>query len=95
MSTRLREETAWAILQSLLVFEIRCSFITDGHDILSGVGAVVHEEKLNVPGVVDEEGLVARGHHVLGLLVGAVSDLFRVTPSVFARHFRRYLFSMR
>lgn len=44
--------------------------------ILSGVGAVVHEQKLNVPGVVDEEGLVARGHHVLGLLVGAVSDLF-------------------
>lgn len=46
-----------------------------GGDILSGVGAVVHEQKLNVPGVVDEEGLVARGHHVLGLLVGTVSDL--------------------
>ena len=44
-------------------------------DILSGVGTVVHEQKLNVPGVVDEEGLVARGHHVLGLLVGTVSDL--------------------
>jgi hypothetical protein len=46
----------------------------DGVSDLSGVGAVVHEQKLNVPGVVDEEGLVARGHHVLGLLVGAVSD---------------------
>lgn len=49
-------------------------------DILSGVGAVVHEQKLNVPGVVDEEGLVARGHHVLGLLVGAVSDLSITSP---------------
>lgn len=44
-------------------------------DVLSGVGAVVHEEKLNVPGVVDDESLVARGHHVLGLLVASVSDL--------------------
>ena len=35
----------------------------------------MHEQKLNVLGVVDEEGLVAGGHHVAGLLVGTVTDL--------------------
>lgn len=44
-------------------------------DILGSVGAVVHQEELNVLGVVDEEGLVAGGHHVAGLLVAAVADL--------------------
>lgn len=44
-------------------------------DILGSVGAVVHQEELNVLGVVDEESLVAGGHHVAGLLVGAITDL--------------------
>lgn len=35
----------------------------------------MHEEEVEVLDVVDEEGLVARGHHVAGLLVGAVADL--------------------
>lgn len=35
----------------------------------------MHEEELDVTGVLDEESLVARGHHVLGLLVATVSDL--------------------
>lgn len=35
----------------------------------------MHEEKFNVLGVVNEEGLVARGHHVAGLLVAPVADL--------------------
>jgi hypothetical protein len=48
-------------------------------DILGGVGAVVHEEQFDVLDVVDEEALVAGGHHVPGLLVGAEADL----PSVF------------
>jgi hypothetical protein len=34
----------------------------------------VHEEELDVLGVVDEESLVAGGHHVAGLLVGTVTD---------------------
>jgi hypothetical protein len=34
----------------------------------------VHEEELDVLGVVDEESLVAGGHHVAGLLVGSVTD---------------------
>ena len=34
----------------------------------------MHEEELNVLGVVDEESLVAGGHHVAGLLVGTVTD---------------------
>lgn len=35
----------------------------------------MHQEQLNVLDVADEEGLVAGGHHVAGLLVGAISDL--------------------
>lgn len=72
MSTRLREETALAILL----------FISTAHritrvlkNILSGVGAVVHEEELNVLGVVDKESLVTRGHQVAGLLVATITDL--------------------
>jgi hypothetical protein len=41
---------------------------------LGGVGAVVHEEQLDILDVVDEEALVAGGHHVPGLLVGAEAD---------------------
>ena len=43
--------------------------------LLSGVGLVVHEEKVEVAGVVDEESLVAGRHHVAGLPVAAVADL--------------------
>jgi len=43
--------------------------------LLCGIGLVVHEEKINVAGVVDEECLVAGGHHVAGLLVGAKTNL--------------------
>ena len=46
-------------------------------DVLSSVGAVVHEEELDVLNVVNEESLVAGGHHVLSLLVATVTDLFR------------------
>jgi len=35
----------------------------------------VHEEEVNISDVVDEEGLVAGGHHVAGLLVGSVTNL--------------------
>lgn len=56
--------------------------VTDRHsrdwrrrqNVLSSEGAVVHEEELNVLGVVDEESLVAGGHHVAGLLVGTETD---------------------
>ena len=37
--------------------------------ILSGEGLAVHQQKLNIANVVDEESLVAGGHHVAGLLV--------------------------
>ena len=42
---------------------------------LGSVGLVVHKEQLDVTDVADEEGLVAGGHHVLGLLVGTIADL--------------------
>lgn len=48
----------------------------DGRGNLGGVGAVVHHEELEVLDVVDQEGLVAGGHHVTGLLVGTVANLF-------------------
>jgi hypothetical protein len=37
----------------------------------------VHEEELHVLGVVDKEGLVARGRQVTGLLVATVTDLMK------------------
>ena len=57
----------------------------DGENALCGVGLVVHEEQLDVLDVADEESLVAGGHHVLGLLVGAVSDLKGSHVSPFAQ----------
>lgn len=35
----------------------------------------MHKEKFDILGVVHEEGLVAGGHHVAGLLVATVADL--------------------
>lgn len=38
----------------------------------------MHEEKVNLGNVVDEEGLVARRHHVAGLPVGTVTNLYEL-----------------
>jgi hypothetical protein len=46
-----------------------------GEVVLSGVSPVVHHQELNILDVIDEEGLVAGGHHVAGLLVGAKANL--------------------
>lgn len=46
-------------------------------NVLGSVGSVVHHQQLNVLGVADEEGLVAGGHHVTGLLVGTIANLRR------------------
>jgi hypothetical protein len=35
----------------------------------------VHEEEFDIAGVVDEESLVAGGHHMSGLLVGSETNL--------------------
>ena len=35
----------------------------------------MHEQKVEIARVVDEESLVARRHHMAGLLVVAISDL--------------------
>ena len=53
-----------------------------GDVLLGGVGLVVHEEEVEVTGVVDKERLVAGGHHVAGLLVAAVTDLYRKKSTV-------------
>ena len=47
----------------------------------------MHEEELDVTGVLDEESLVARGHHVLGLLVATVTDLSNHISSAFVLDF--------
>lgn len=91
MSIRFLEETLWAILScvvsalcsthgspcptnfafSLRVFRSEPSRI----NVLCGVDLVVHQEELKVLDVADDKGLVAGGHHVLGLLVGAIANL--------------------
>ena len=50
--------------------------------VLCGEGGVVHEEKVELADVVDEESLVAGGHHVAGLLVGTVADLLYACQSL-------------
>lgn len=75
ISIRLREETPCAILSyvvSKLNREVTVKVLINS---LCGVGLVVHEEKVKLAGVVDEECLVSRGHHVPRLPVVAVSDL--------------------
>ena len=39
------------------------------YDVLCGEGLVMHKEEVDIAGVVDEESLVAGGHHVASLLV--------------------------
>lgn len=48
---------------------------------LSSVGAVVHEEEVQVADVVDEESLVAGRHHVASLAVVTVTNLYSQHPS--------------
>ena len=45
--------------------------------LLGCEGLIVHKQEVDIAGVVHEEGLVAGGHEVAGLSVGAVTDLFR------------------
>lgn len=59
-------------------------FAEGDQNVLGSVGSVVHEQKLNIVDVVDEEGLVAGGHHVAGLLVGTIANLqIRCVSTVF------------
>lgn len=44
-------------------------------NVLGSEGLVMHEEKVNITDVVDEEGLVSGWHHVAGLLVGSKTNL--------------------
>lgn len=83
ISTRFRDDTACEILlgEGPVSFKSHisgaaCAASRPGRfHVLCGESPVVHKEQVNVPRVVDEECLVARGHHVAGLLVRAVSDL--------------------
>jgi hypothetical protein len=88
MSIRFLDETLWAILETKRVSYIhpqlphgktkpisRIGNLERGENALCGIGLVVHEEELDVPDVADEERLVARRGHVLGLAVGAITNL--------------------
>ena len=44
---------------------------------------VVHKQKVNVSGIVDNESFVARRHKMSGFLVRAVSDLTIMIPLAF------------
>ena len=59
ISTRFLDETACPILfRHVNTASLWCVMIR-GKDILSSKGAGMHEQKLNILGVVDEEGLVS------------------------------------
>ena len=47
----------------------------EGRSVLGGVGSVVHQEKLNIANVADEESLVAGRSHEAGLSVGTIANL--------------------
>jgi hypothetical protein len=64
-----------------LVLTVLCVEYSEDY-VLCGEGTVVHEEEIYVAGVVDEEGLVAGGHEMACLLVGAITNL-QVYPSAF------------
>lgn len=66
------EETACAILHTCQISVGGCEA---EKNILCGVGLVVHKEKLEVTGVVDQEGLVTGWHQMAGLPVRTVTDL--------------------
>lgn len=54
---------------------------TEKYYVLCGVCSVVHQQELDFLDVADEESLVAGGHHVAGLLVGAIANLSIAYPS--------------
>ena len=77
ISTRFREDTACAILDTMLAG----GFAADlDAFILSGEGLVVHEEEVDIVAVVDEESLVPGWHQVTGFLIRAVPDLVADIP---------------
>lgn len=43
--------------------------------VLGSVGFVMHEEHVDIRGVLNEKSLMAARHHVTGLLIGTISDL--------------------
>lgn len=51
----------------------------------------MHEKEVEIAGVVDEESLVSGGHHVTGLLVAAVADLYVAWKSACHCHIYPYL----
>lgn len=53
---------------------------------LGSVNTVVHQEQIDILGVVDEESLVAGGHHVASLLVRAEADLVQGVSINFIFH---------
>lgn len=67
------DDTACEILDQI---RCRCQlFLQTRQNILGSESLVVHEEQVNVPGVVNQESLVPRWHHVASLLIGSETNL--------------------
>ena len=74
ISMRFLDETACAILDPRISTFLKP--MSMDNRILGRVGTIVHQEQIDVAGVVDEESLVARGHEVAGFLVRSETDLW-------------------
>lgn len=78
MPTLFLDDTEWDILlpfSDLSNLAYRQCMDLVSINLLCGECLVVHEEKVNVVGVVDYESFVARGHKMAGFSVRTVSDL--------------------
>lgn len=71
ISIRFLDETAWEILVIVNLY----STLIILRDVLSSEGLVVHQEEVDIAGIVYEESLVARWHHVSSLLVRSKTNL--------------------
>lgn len=48
-------------------------------DVLCRERLIVHEQKVDISGIVDNEGLMAGRHEMPSFFIGTVSDLIRGT----------------
>ena len=89
---------ARATISILFLDETACEILDRGQyntsvmiaypDVLCGKSLVVHEEEVDISGIVDQKSFVARGHHVAGLLVGSKANL-KVLISIYRWCFPR------
>ena len=62
-----RGKSYWTLAPSSIQLDLRV--VERRVNVLCGECLIVHEEEIDIASVVDEESLVAGGHHVASLLV--------------------------